>query len=458
MKKHKAIKEEITMKRKAAAALLAALTLSMAMNVWAAPSISQIIPENPQVVSGTLTGSQQLAVQNADPSAYADKTVADTVTWANDDNTVATIKEILTRLGLDTKAEFKDIFGNKVNPTLYEQLTPFVDLVIKEGNNVSYASNGQIKAKITVEAAKEMKKEDLLLMQVDATTGKVYFMPIEEFDPVTGEITATFPTLGPITLLKKVPVVVRDTDPDKYESEKTKELVTKFAEEKKDIELSDVLDVLKEENETVPETVTIKDKEENDVEITVANYNSTMGFADLAIKQGQEDYLYDMDGTLEAEARRDLNDVDWERLVKEAYPEFDVEAAKADPSLLAELEPFTIPGSVILQVNPITGEEEYIYEPEISFAFAEEEAAEDTTEAADADTTKTAEADTTETTAVAEQTAAKADSTAVSTEEADQKNFWEVPDEDKEEDNVLPDLVLKAEYRSMGPFALFLEK
>ena len=447
------------MKRKAAAALLAALTLSMAMNVWAAPSISQIIPENPQVVSGTLTGSQQLAVQNADPSAYADKTVADTVTWANDDNTVATIKEILTRLGLDTKAEFKDIFGNKVNPTLYEQLTPFVDLVIKEGNNVSYASNGQIKAKITVEAAKEMKKEDLLLMQVDATTGKVYFMPIEEFDPVTGEITATFPTLGPIALLKKVPVVVRDTDPDKYESEKAKELVTKFADEKKDIELSDVLDVLKEENETVPETVTIKDKEENDVEITVANYNSTMGFADLAIKQGQEDYLYDMDGTLEAEARRDLNDVDWERLVKEAYPEFDVEAAKADPSLLAELEPFTIPGSVILQVNPITGEEEYIYEPEISFAFAEE--AEDTTEAADADTTKTADADTTdttETTAVAEQTAAKADSTAVSTEDADQENFWEVPDEDKEEDNVLPDLVLKAEYRSMGPFALFLEK
>ena len=446
------------MKRKAAAALLAALTLSMAMNVWAAPSISQIIPENPQVVSGTLTGSQQLAVQNADPSAYADKTVADTVTWANDDNTVATIKEILTRLGLDTKAEFKDIFENKVNPTLYEQLTPFVDLVIKDGNSVSYASNGQIKAKITVEAAKEMKKEDLLLMQVDATTGKVYFMPIEEFDPVTGEITATFPTLGPIALLKKVPVVVRDTDPDKYESEKAKELVTKFADEKKDIELSDVLDVLKEENETVPETVAIKDKEENDVEITVANYNSAMGFADLAIKQGQEDYLYDMDGTLEAEARRDLNDVDWERLVKEAYPEFDVEAAKADPSLLAELEPFTIPGSVILQVNPVTGEEEYIYEPEISFAFAEEEAAEDITKAADADATETADADTTETTAVAEQTAAKADSTAVSTEDADQKNFWEVPDEDKEEDNVLPDLVLKAEYRTMGPFALFLEK
>lgn len=446
------------MKRKAAAAILAALTLSMAMNVWAAPSISQIIPENPQVVSGTLTGSQQLAVQNADPSAYADKTVADTVTWANDDNTVATIKEILTRLGLDTKAEFKDIFENKVNPTLYEQLTPFVDLVIKDGNSVSYASNGQIKAKITVEAAKEMKKEDLLLMQVDATTGKVYFMPIEEFDPVTGEITATFPTLGPIALLKKVPVVVRDTDPDKYESEKAKELVTKFADEKKDIELSDVLDVLKEENETVPETVTIKDKEDNDVEITVANYNSAMGFADLAIKQGQEDYLYDMDGTLEAEARRDLNDVDWERLVKEAYPEFDVEAAKADPSLLAELEPFTIPGSVILQVNSVTGEEEYIYEPEISFAFAEEEAAEDTTKAADADATETADANTTETTAVAEQTAAKADSTAVSTEDADQENFWEVPDEDKEEDNVLPDLVLKAEYRTMGPFALFLEK
>ena len=51
--------------------------------------------------------------KNADPSAYADKNVADTVTWANDDNTVATIKEILTRLGLDTKAEFKDILKIK---------------------------------------------------------------------------------------------------------------------------------------------------------------------------------------------------------------------------------------------------------------------------------------------------------------------------------------------------------
>ena len=445
------------MKRKAAAALLAALTLSMAMNVWAAPSISQIIPENPQVVSGTLTSGQQLAVQNADPSAYANKTVADVVKWANDDNTIATIKEILTRLGLDTKEEFKDIFGNKVNPTLYEQLTPFVDLVIKEGNNVSYTSNGQIRAKITVEAAKEMKKEDLLLMQVDATTGKVYFMPIEEFDPVTGEITATFPTLGPITLLKKVPVVVRDTDPDKYESEKAKDMVTKFADQKQDIELADVLDVLKDETEVVPETVTIQDKEEKDVEITVADYNSAMGFADLAIKQGQEDYLYDMDGTLEAEARRDLNDVDWERIVKEAYPEFDVEAAKADPSLLAELEPFTIPGSFILQVNPITGEEEYIYEPEISFAFEKEDADKADETAADAENTADA-ADTTATTAVAEQTAVKADSTTASSDVADQENFWEVPDEDKEEDNVLPDLVLKAEYRSMGPFALFLQK
>ena len=457
------------MKRKAAAALIAALTLSMAANVWALPSISQIIPENPVVVSGPLTGSQQLAVQNASPDAYANKTVADVVKWANDDNTVATMKEILTRLGLDSKEEIQDISGNKVNPTLYEQLTPFVDLVIKEGDNVSYTSNGQIKAKITIEAAKEMKKEDLLLMQVDATTGKVYFMPIEELDPVTGEITATFPTLGPITLLKKVPIVVRDTDPDKYESEKAKDLVKKFAEDKKDIELADTLDILKEENEEVPEKIEIKDKEDNSVEITVADYNSAMGYADLAIKQGQEDYLYDMDGTLEAEARRDLNDVDWERIVKEAYPDFDVEAAKADPSLLAELEPFTIPGSFIVQVNPITGEEAYLYEPEISFAFTEDEdatkenteAAASADQAADTETTD-ATADDTATTEVAEQNAVTVTTTPAAENAAatveDQQNFWEVPDEDKEEDNVLPDLVLKAEYGSMGPFALFLQK
>ena len=58
------------MKRKTIAALIAVLTVGMmSTSVWAAKSISQIIPEAPKVVSKvTLTAGQILAVKNVDIS------------------------------------------------------------------------------------------------------------------------------------------------------------------------------------------------------------------------------------------------------------------------------------------------------------------------------------------------------------------------------------------------------
>ena len=54
-----------------------------------------------------------------------------------------------------------------------------------------------------IDAAKEKKAEDLLLMLVDPETGKVVFITIDEIDPVTGELKVTLPFLGAITLLDK---------------------------------------------------------------------------------------------------------------------------------------------------------------------------------------------------------------------------------------------------------------
>lgn len=401
------------MKRKTIAALIAVLTVGMSTSVWAAPSISQIIPEAPVVITGNLTGNKTLVVTNANTTAYKNTTVAEIVKKANDDNTITTVKEILAGLKVDTKTEeIKTTTGTTVNPTLYEQITPFVDLAIKENDKIIYETTGAIQATITVEAAKEMKKKDVLLMQIDPNSGKVYFVAPEKLDSKTGEITATFQTLGPVAVLKTVPVVVKDTDPEKYENEKVTEAITQFKDETKDVNLADVLNILTTEDTTAIQVA-------DGVTINAADYSTAMGFADLAIKQG-EDYLYDMDGSLEAEANRDLASTDWQKLVQSVNPDYDIAAAEADPSLLTELEPFTIPGSFLMQINPVTGEAEYIYEPELYFALPNSDEDEEETE----------------------------------DDEEEVRTSWTVEDETASEDT--PNLVIRAEFKSMGPFAIFL--
>ena len=401
------------MKRKTIAALIAVLTVGMSTSVWAAPSISQIIPEAPVVITGNLTGNQTLVVTNANTTAYKNTTVAEIVKKANDDNTITTVKEILAGLKVDTKTEeIKTTTGTTVNPTLYEQITPFVDLAIKENDKIIYETTGAIQATITVEAAKEMKKKDVLLMQIDPNSGKVYFVAPEKLDSKTGEITATFQTLGPVAVLKTVPVVVKDTDPEKYENEKVTEAITQFKDETKDVNLADVLNILTTEDTTAIQVA-------DGVTINAADYSTAMSFADLAIKQG-EDYLYDMDGSLEAEANRDLASTDWQKLVQSVNPDYDIAAAEADPSLLTELEPFTIPGSFLMQINPVTGEAEYIYEPELYFALPNSDEDEEETE----------------------------------DDEEEVRTSWTVEDETASEDT--PHLVIRAEFKSMGPFAIFL--
>ena len=402
------------MKRKTIAALIAVLTVGMmSTSVWAAKSISQIIPEAPVVITGNLTGNQTLVVTNVNTSAYKNTTVAEVVKKANDDNTITTVKEVLAELKVDTKTEeIKTTTGTTVNPTLYEQITPFVDLAIKEDDKITYETTGTIQASITVEAAKEMKKQDVLLMQIDPNNGKVYFVAPEKLDSKTGEITATFQTLGPVAVLKTVPVVVKDTDPEKYENEKVTEAVTQFKDETKDVNLADVLNILTTEDTTAIQVA-------DGVTINAADYSTAMGFADLAIKQG-EDYLYDMDGSLEAEANRDLASTDWQKLVQSVNPDYDIAAAEADPSLLTELEPFTIPGSFLMQINPVTGVAEYIYEPELYFALPNSDEDEEETE-----------------------------------DDAEEvRASWTVEDETANEDT--PNLVIRAEFKSMGPFAIFL--
>lgn len=398
------------MKRKTIAALIAVLTIGMSTSVWAAQSISQIIPEAPKTEQGTLSGGQTLVVKNADPASYKNETVTKAVEKFNDDKTVVTVTEFLSDLGVDTKTEeIKTTTGTPVIPSLYESLTPVIDLDIEENGEMIYETSKPIKATITVEAVKGMDKKDILLMVVDPVTKKPSFISPEEFNSETGEITATFPTLGALTVLKTAPICTTGVNPDKYENKEAGELATELA-GKQSVEFADFFKSSDEDTSAIE----IADG----VTINADDYSSAMELADLAIKSG-DDYIYTLEGSVEVDAHRDLGSVDWKRIAQNAKPDFDVTAAEADPSLLTELGTFTIPGSFIVQINPETGEKETIYEPELSFTSSNSE------EVADDDTDGV-------------------------------RQSWKAADENSDPNT--PDLVIHAKFKSMGAFTLVLPK
>lgn len=101
------------------------------------------------------------------------------------------------------------------------------------------------------------------------------------------------------------------------------------------------------------------------------------------------------------------------------------------PEPLTEIEPFTIPDSIVVQADASTGELNYLAEPELSFAYPEKEeeeaeAADDADETADTDETADAE---------------------------DDLMSWIVEDEAGSSEQ--PNLVIKGEFKGMGPLAIF---
>lgn len=150
----------------------------------------------------------------------------------------------------------------------------------------------------------------------------------------------------------------------------------------------------------------------------------------MAIKMS-DDYSYDMSGSLDAQVNCDIDSVDWKSLVTANDADFDVDTAEGDLSLLTEIEPFTIPDSIVVQADASTGELNYLAEPELSFAYPEKEeeeaeAADDADETADTDETADAE---------------------------DDLMNWIVKDEAGSSEQ--PNLVIKGEFKGMGPLAIF---
>ena len=80
----------------------------------------------------------------------------------------------------------------------------------------------------------------------------------------------------------------------------------------------------------------------------------------MAIKMS-DDYSYDMSGSLDAQVNCNIDSVDWKSLVTANDADFDVDTAEGEAwSLLTEIEPFTIPDSIVVQADASTGELNYL--------------------------------------------------------------------------------------------------
>ena len=190
------------------------MTLSMACIAFANPSISSTgIEEQTATVDAAtaakIPAGMSLVVNEAKPENYSNKDVAEAVTKLNDASSTISVKEILEILKVDLTKEMKTTSGTVIDPTEYEPITKFSDLALSDGVELKYDVDGnvlEVKATIKVEALKDIKDiKNVVLMQIDPTSGEVYLIEIDEddYDAETGEITVTFPCLGPFTVLEK---------------------------------------------------------------------------------------------------------------------------------------------------------------------------------------------------------------------------------------------------------------
>lgn len=203
------------MKKKVMLGVIAAMVVSMSATVFAAPSIGQIIPEDPEIVTSTLSEDWKLRVETIDGTdekaleAYTKvdplKRILRTVNDEKNKPTVEQIENELRELKVEDIHNVETKSGEKIDLTEYKFTTQFVDLAAVLGDEVEYTPEGGIEVKIAFEAAKDKKAEDLVIMLVNPETGEIVFITLgeDDLDPKTGEIKVKLPFLGAITILDK---------------------------------------------------------------------------------------------------------------------------------------------------------------------------------------------------------------------------------------------------------------
>lgn len=129
------------------------------------------------------------------------------------------IREQIKRINVDEIYSVKDIYqaitgndeeevetenGTTINLIEYNMAMPMYELALVDAERkITYDVTEDVKIKQTIEAAKGMHEENIILMCISPETGETVFLDIYDYDAKTGEFTSTFPYLGAVAVLIK---------------------------------------------------------------------------------------------------------------------------------------------------------------------------------------------------------------------------------------------------------------
>lgn len=184
--------------------ILATASLMMATPVMAAPSIGQLVPDGVTLIKGdtVLPNNTVLSLNDANVNNYSLTNIKNGIENFNDDSTIVSVEDLLQDINYDFNDNVATNNGNTLEVSKLDALMPMVDLVATDGENSYYNIDGTITASFQTELAKDMQKDDLVIMEVNPDDGSVSFIEPTDYNPENGKITVEFNNLGSITLLK----------------------------------------------------------------------------------------------------------------------------------------------------------------------------------------------------------------------------------------------------------------
>ena len=207
--------------KKAVAVILAALLL-LGGGALAKPSVGNLTQSLRTLEAQTpLSEGLYVDVRQADTSAYENPAVRQAVGVVNDPAVAATVRDTVRQLAdylpEGTRLDANDIVvlrrddGTETafDLTVYDFVTPFVDLVVTDGVEAAFGDGDNVvsaKTTLAIEAlAGETALEDYLILLIEPHTGRLWFIDLDPtaYDAETGEVTVVFPSLGAFSLIQK---------------------------------------------------------------------------------------------------------------------------------------------------------------------------------------------------------------------------------------------------------------
>lgn len=323
------------MKRKMLLAMIAAMTVSMSVPVFADPSIGQYVEKTTKNTTGT-SENQKLVVENLDTSFIKNETAKSAIDNFSKSNEKNKLEKLLVDLGVDTTKPVPTDNGGTASPAYYEPATPAFNLAISEADKLKYELTGSVTSTLTVESLKDKDKDNILIMVTDAD-GKVHYITPDALDPKTGELTVTFTALGSVVILEKAPIVSKDLDTANYTNDNVKAAAEQYKNSEVGTAVSDFFAAAGVKGTNV--------KDQNGEDIDISQYKTAGSVMELAMQLGNQ-YVTDLDCQFEGPVQMDLDKVDYKALLKSAG----IDENTSDEDLL-NVEEFEASDYVLAQLN-----------------------------------------------------------------------------------------------------------